>query len=179
MHAPAPFGGQIQPAAAHAHARLFPSNSQDQFRRWREPCFRSVPVRGWSPDQPPSRIYKWIFIRVADRFARAFHITAGIENQADIVLGHGSQQRIAVLVEPFIVIVCMCIKKHSKPSSNPAEMPAGVPKSVLIHVGCDVIRFLLERGAGIAHRNRQPSLTEHADVVHAVAKHHNILIRNG
>ncbi len=124
-------------------------------------------------------IYKWIFIRVADRLARAFHITAGIENQADIVLGHGSQQRIAVLVEPFIVIVCMCIKKHSKPSSNPVEMPAGVPKSVLIHVGCDVIRFLLERGAGIAHRNRQPSLTEHADVVHAVAKHYNILIRNG
>ena len=37
------------------------------------------------------RIYKWIFIRVADRLARAFHITAGIENQADIVLGHGSR----------------------------------------------------------------------------------------
>ena len=26
---------------------------------------------------PDCRIYKWIFIRVADRFARAFHVTAG------------------------------------------------------------------------------------------------------
>ena len=127
------------------------------------------------------RIYKWILIRVADRLARAFHITAGIEesgrhcSRAWKPAAYGRSQ----LVEPFIVIVCMCIKKHSKPSSNPAEMPAGVPESVLIHVGCDVIRFLLERGAGIAHRNRQPSLTEHADVVHAVAKHHNILVRNG
>ena len=57
-------------------------------------------------------------------------------------------------------------------------MLAGIPQAVLVYVGRDVVSFCLERVARISHRNGQPALSEHAQVVHAVAEHDNILVRD-
>ena len=64
------------------------------------------------------------------------------------------------------------------PNAIEAEMLAGIPQAVLVYVGRDVVSFCLERVARISHRNGQPALSEHAQVVHAVAEHDNILVRD-
>ena len=51
-------------------------------------------------------------VRVADRLARRGNITAGIEDESDIVLRHGGEQRVAVLVEALVVVVRVGIEKH-------------------------------------------------------------------
>ena len=57
-----------------------------------------------------SSIYKRVFLCVADRLARGLDIAARIEDQADIMRGHGRKQLIPITVKAFIVIMCVGIK---------------------------------------------------------------------
>ena len=56
------------------------------------------------------RVHERIALGVGNRLAAGFRVTAGIEDQLHAVSRHGREQRVAILVKPAIVIMCVCIK---------------------------------------------------------------------
>ena len=56
------------------------------------------------------RIHKRIVLSIGDRLAAGLRVTAGVQDELYVIFRHGREQRVAVLIEPRVVIVRVGIK---------------------------------------------------------------------